>query len=65
MKKQFKKSNKFDVTSYYYNGVYYFPKDIIKTDKGYSVQVVYYRSKWRQDTVYITEDFKNTLTGLI
>tara|TARA_R110000823_G_scaffold206627_11_gene337321 strand:+ start:2928 stop:5153 length:2226 start_codon:yes stop_codon:yes gene_type:complete len=61
-------SKKFDNVSLYYKGVYYFPNDIIKSDKRenkpFQIQGVYYnksRQKWMQDTFYISKDFKEFL----
>ena len=60
-----RKSYKFDIMSLYYDGIYYFPKDIkeskVRNNKPFEIQVVYYRGKWYQDTHYITEEFKNFL----
>lgn len=60
-----RKSNKFDSPSLYYDGVYYFLEDLMPSDraegKQYSIQGVYYRGKWRQDTFYITEELKDLL----
>jgi hypothetical protein len=65
IKKPPKKSNKFGETSLYYDGVYYFPKDIKQSDKRegkpFEIQGVYYSGKWYQDTFYITEEFKNLI----
>ena len=64
-----KKSFKFDTISLYYDGKYYFPNDIKKSDKRedkpYEIQVVFYDGKWRQDTFYITSEFKEFLTSHI
>ena len=60
-----KKSLKFGDLSLYYDGIYYFPKDIKESEKRenlpFEIQGVYYSHKWYQDTFYITEDFKNFL----
>lgn len=60
-----RKSYKFDVLSLLYKGVYYFPSDIEKSekrkDKPYEIQGVFYSGKWKQDTFYITEQFKEML----
>lgn len=60
------KSNKFGSISLYYDGVYYFVEDIkVNTNKNnskpYIIQGVFYSGKWRQETFYITEEFKNFL----
>ena len=64
-----KKSNKFGSISLYYDGIYYFPSDIKKSDKRdgkpFEIQVVYYGGKWYQDTRYITEDFKEFLLNAL
>lgn len=66
------KSYKFDTMSIYYKGVYYFPLDIKEhnsdnyfADKQYSVIGVFNDGKWRQDTFYITKEFKNFLFKII
>ena len=61
-----RKSKKFNSPSIYHEGVYYFPEDIIenknpKNPKPFEIQGVFYRGKWRQDSFYITEEFKNLL----
>jgi len=60
-----RKSYRFDVMSLYYDGVYYFPEDIrqssVRENKPWEIQAVYFSGKWRQDTFYITEEFKNFL----
>jgi len=69
--KQFRLSSKFDITSVYYDGVYYFPydDDIHKhqrnNDKHIGIQCIYYRGKWYQDTMYITDDFLKSLQDFI
>ncbi|MCG8857619.1 hypothetical protein G1L11_12345 [Tenacibaculum finnmarkense] len=60
------KSNKFTEESLYYNGIYYFPNDIIESDnkkntKPFEIQGIYYRGKWIQDTFYIDSDFRDFL----
>ena len=68
-----RKSNKFPSESLYYNGRYYFYKDIKLTDNEYrikegnifEIQVVYYSYKWYQDTSYINREFKDFLEGFI
>jgi hypothetical protein len=64
-----RKSNKFDELSLYYEGVYYFTKEIRKSNtrekKPFEIQGVYYQGKWYQDTFYITEQFKNFLLNNI
>lgn len=60
-----KYSNKFGADSLYYDGVYYFPNDIKPSDKrnekDFEIQGVFYQGKWRQDTFYITTEFKDFL----
>lgn len=57
-----KKSMQFGSLSLYYDGVHYFPSDIkqsnVREGKPFEIQGVYYSGKWRQDTFYITGDFK-------
>ena len=62
------KSYRFDTMSLYYKGIYYFPLDIEEhnsetyfADKQFKIQAVYNDGKLRQDTFYITTDFKNFL----
>ena len=55
-------SHKFDTESVYHNGRYYFPEDTETLGDGrISIQVVYYRGKWRQDTSYISPQLNNEL----
>lgn len=60
-----KKSYKFGKLSLYYDGIYYFPEDInksnVRENRPFETQVVYYRGKWYQDTMYLTQEFKNFL----
>ena len=60
-----RKTNKFGEISLYYDGIYYFPKDIKDSNKRdsrqFEIQGVFYRGKWRQDTFYITKEFKEFL----
>jgi hypothetical protein len=64
-----RKSNKFGALSLYYDGVYYFPSDIKESDKRegkpFEIQVVYYQGKWYQDTMYITNEFKEFLLNTL
>lgn len=62
------KSYKFDTMSLYYKGAYYFTSDLKEhksntyhSDKQYSIQVVFNDGKWRQDTYYITKEFRDFL----
>ena len=59
------KSNRFGTISLLWEGNHYFPEDIkeshTKIDKPFEIQVVSYSGKWRQDTHYITEEFKDFL----
>lgn len=60
------KSYKFGSLSLYYDGVHYFPTDIKpnnnpKNEKPFEIQGVFYRGKWKQDTFYITKEFKEFL----
>lgn len=59
-----KVSYKFDALSLYYDGKYYFPKDLKKIDKenyDFEIQVVYHSYKWFQDTHYLTKQFADFL----
>lgn len=60
-----KLSKKFDVPSVYYDGRYYFPEDAepLKKKDRYSIQVVYYSGKWRQDTSYISTEKYNKINS--
>ena len=64
-----KKSTQFGSLSLYYDGIHYFPNDIknsIKREnKPYEIQGVFYDGKWKQDTFYITSDFKDFLLNNI
>ena len=65
-----RKSKQFGSLSLYYDGVHYFPGDIKpnanpKNDKPFEIQGVFYQGKWRQDTFYITEEFKQFLEQYI
>lgn len=64
-----RKSNKFGTISLYYDGVYYFPSEIKESDKRegrpFEIQGVYYDGKWRQDTMYITNDFKDLILNAL
>ena len=64
-----KKSNRFGAVSLYYDGVYYFPADIKKSDKRegkpFEIQGVFYRGKWFQDTFYITNEFRDVLLNAL
>ena len=64
-----KKTDKFGAISLYYDGVYYFPSDIKESNKRdgkpYEIQGVFYEGKWRQDTFYITNDFREFLLSHI
>ena len=69
---KFRKSNsdRFSVPAYYYNGIYYFPEDTIpsrkRADRPYETQGCYYGGgKWKQDSFYITEWFKDQLERTI
>lgn len=62
------KNYKFDTMSLYYKGKYYFTSDLKEhksdtyfSDKQYSIQVVFNDGKWRQDTFYITKEFRDFL----
>lgn len=61
-----RKSMKFGELSLYYDGVYYFPKDIKESDKRegktFEIQGVYYDGKWYQDTFFIDNELKQLLT---
>lgn len=58
-------SKQFGADSLYYDGKHYFPNDIKPSCKrdglDFEIQVVFYQSKWRQDTFYITKEFKEFL----
>lgn len=60
------KSNRFK-DSLYYNGIYYFPKDIKESDKRegkpFEIQGVFYSGKWMQDTFYINSELKELLNN--
>lgn len=62
------KNYRFDTMSLYYKGIYYFHSDIEEhnsethfADKQFKIQAVFNDGKWRQDTFYITTEFKNFL----
>jgi hypothetical protein len=66
VKKEPQKNYKFKKLSLYYDGVYYFPDYIKKSEpnflnRPFEVQVVYFQGKWFQDTMYISETFKDFL----
>lgn len=62
-------SNRFGTLSLYYNGIYYFPSDIKESNKRenkpFEIQGVYYSRKWRQDTFYINNEFKELLLNAL
>jgi hypothetical protein len=62
-------TTKFGAISLYYEGIYYFPSDIKKSNKRegkpFEIQGVFYSHKWYQDTFYITAELKNFLLNSI
>lgn len=49
----------------YTNRIHYFPHTIkpstAREGLPYSITAIYWRDKWREDTFYISEEFKNNL----
>ena len=63
---KFMLSNRFDVPSVYFKGVYYFPEDVKEykmkngsTKKG--IQGIFHSHKLYQDTFYITDELLNEI----
>lgn len=56
-----RRTRRFGALSLYYDGMYYFPGDIVPNENNperpWTIQVVYYHGKWRQDTHYCTDEF--------
>ena len=58
-------SKRFDEISILHKGAYYFPEDIKPSNKReglpFEIQAIYKTHKLYQDTMYITEEFKNQI----